>query len=114
MGTPIEAVNSGARPELLWSNPNLSENVKTLEVPLDLKDYTWILVQSVSSTTTQNINPANLLEVGEPGLCVSYLGNARYRKFTTSQTGVNFENGMVGTSVTTSICIPYKIYGIRW
>ena len=108
--------------ELLWTNASPASSFAAQTISIDLSNYNMILVQisTISNTPTDNvygfitylasINDGNpiIMVYGSSG--TNRLGT---RKFTTSTTGVSFQDNIWNNATTNAYGVPYKIYGIK-
>lgn len=120
MGLNLESVGGGMQIDLLWTNPSPTASFSAKTVSLDLSGYDSVMV--ISDNDYGSIFPPVIVDMGKSGILLQCTDVIRYRKFRTSATGVEFENGSVqnsynvaeAVSTNSKIVIPYKIYGINF
>lgn len=121
MGLNLETVGSGMSMKLLWTNPNPTSNISSntkLSVGA-LAQYDAIMAIMLSTTDTQNIVPACVVQKEKPTFSASFRsqGFNAFRSYT-----VNFEEGTItagagytGTATANAgVILLYKVYGIKF
>ena len=101
---------------LLWTNASPTSNFAAQTVSLDLSGYDLIMVSAMWSTGNQQIIQPVITTVPSGDCRIDTTDTTAKnldREFTVSTTGITFNSGNYGTSSAPSMCIPYKIWGIK-
>lgn len=104
--------------ELLWTNPNPLSSFAAQTITVDLSDYSFVhillkLDNSGGASALSQISPKGLR------IIASWAGNSnRYRVYTATDNGVNFEAAYIVTAFGSQTqdngyVVPYQIYGIK-
>lgn len=104
---------------LLWENPSPTSDFAAQTVPLDLRNWDWILITYKFNSASANL-VSSVVAVGrEIVLSAPNLGSTMYdarRLATISTTGVAFGQGYRNTTGTAGAgyAVPFAIYGVHY
>lgn len=107
--------------KLLWTNPSPTTAFNAQTVSLDLTNYDVVEVEAKTGASIDQYT-THLFDVGGGGIITNFQLNDTWymRQMTVNSTGIIFANGRYcymsngGNGVLDSVCIPTKIYGIRY
>ena len=109
------------RRTLLWTNPSPTSPFAAQTVSLDLRDYVAVEVEAKTGASIDQYT-THKFDVGGGGLITNFQLNDTWymRQMTANSTGIIFANGRYcymsngGNGVLDAVCIPTKIYGIKY
>lgn len=100
--------------EKIWSNDKLDDGMDAGSVDIDLTGYQGVsILYKNESTGTLYLNTGYIPKGCKSAMMYSYQsGNHARREFTTSDTGIEFGEGVYSGGTTKKIhCVPAEIYG---
>lgn len=115
----INLIN-GIKGEVLWTNPNPSSDITTLEINLSNGDYDILEVYTFQSTTSQIILPSLKIIKGYDGLIIyststlEVVGTRRLSRINNTKYNLDtYFSVLGGGGESGNRIIPYKIIGYK-
>lgn len=108
--------------KLLWTNPNPTSAFSAQTVSLNLTDYDEVEIEARNSTSNSDSVTQNFsFSSGGGILTIFQLNDTWYmRQLTLTNSGITFASGRYcymtngGNGVLDAVCVPTKIYGIKY
>lgn len=115
---PIAYAQGGMKMDLLWTNPNPSSSFSAQTIPIDLSDYSLIIIShytnnAVGFDTAQVIQQIIPKADGQSFLIAGMNYYQRRKVSAISNSGITFNSGQYIAQENNTVCIPQKIYGIK-
>ena len=108
--------NGGLSMELLWENASLTSSFSAQTIDLDLSNYSWVIVEYMFYTTTQNyLNIFAFIDGVTRSMAVTNSSTSKngFRSLTVNTNSISFNDARYAGDTDNNYVIPAKIYGIK-
>ncbi len=115
----VNEINAKFDPVLIWTNPDLTQEVGSRFISMDLTDYRELIIECKTSTGLDSYETIVLARKGVYTALFAWTRTMLLRRdFMFRDVGINFAGGHSSSSVSSStennaILIPAYIYGIK-